>query len=767
MRVFFRIVGAIAVNGFLLASAGTALAQTVLPEIVVTAPSPILRAAPQRPERGPSDAVAAATPQVRFLGALPIVADQFATVTVVPTEELRRSVGATLGDLLFAKPGITGSTFAPGAASRPIVRGLDVNRVGIIENGLGGGGVSDLGEDHFVPIDPLSSRQIEVIRGPATLRYGSQSIGGVVSTTNNRIPERPPCTAADGTRTRSPCISVETMGAVSTGDRGREGAVLIDAGAGNFAIHADAFRRGASDYRIPHYPYVTPPDPAEAPGATQPDAFNAKQPNSAARAAGHSLGGSYVTERGFVGIAVSQNTGLYRIPGIEAETHGARIDARQTKVMSKGEVRNPHGAIDAVRFWIGHTDYTHHERALADAFDSWSDGIRQTFTSKENEGRVEFQFSPLDTRWGFLTTALGIQAGHQRLTASSPDDPDSPLNGLFDPNRNSRIAGYAFTELAFSPRTKAQLAGRIEHVSLDGSVPASIPDVFDISVDPASIGPDMQQSRRYTPASVSVGVIHNLPLGLALGLSLQRVERAPKPAELFSRGPHEATATFDIGDPSLKIETATSIEASLRRSSGPFRFELTGFHTRFNGFIYRNLTGATCDEGACVAANDPNPLELSQARYMQRDAVFRGVEFQSQFDVAPLGTGVWGIENQLDVVRATFTDGSNVPRIPPVRLGGGLFWRSPEWLARVNLLHAFAQNDIAAIETRTGSYNFLKAEISHTRTVKAAGFTPQEVTVGLAATNLLNDDIRNHVSFNKEEVLLPGRAVRAFATVRF
>ena len=114
--------------------------------------------------------------------------DQFATVTVVPNEEIRRSGGGTLGDLLTNKPGITSSSYAPGASSRPIVRGLDVNRIGIVENGIGSNGASDLGEDHFVPIDPLSTNQVEVIRGPATLRYGSTAIGGVVSATNNRIP---------------------------------------------------------------------------------------------------------------------------------------------------------------------------------------------------------------------------------------------------------------------------------------------------------------------------------------------------------------------------------------------------------------------------------------------------------------------------------------------------------------------------------------------------------------------------------------------------
>src|SRR5262249_6075237 len=194
LRISFRFARNVLLGSFALAwmlpASEMAWSQVALPEVVVRAPSPIVHRAPARRPSAPAapaaPAPAPAPPAEASLpGTLPIVTDQFATVTVVPNEEIRRSTGGTLGDMLFAKPGITGSSFAPGASSRPIIRGLDVNRVGIIENGTGGGGVSDLGEDHFVPIDPLSTNQVEVIRGPATLRYGSQSIGGVVSATNN------------------------------------------------------------------------------------------------------------------------------------------------------------------------------------------------------------------------------------------------------------------------------------------------------------------------------------------------------------------------------------------------------------------------------------------------------------------------------------------------------------------------------------------------------------------------------------------------------
>jgi iron complex outermembrane receptor protein len=293
--------------------------------------------------------------------------------------------------------------------------------------------------------------------------------------------------------------------------------------------------------------------------------------------------------------------------------------------------------------------------------------------------------------------------------------------------------------------------------------------VFDLNTDPASIGPATARNLHFTPKSASVGLIQDLPYGLVASITGQYVERAPKPAELFSRGAHDATATFDIGNPNLGIETAKSIEIGLRRATGPLRFEATAYYTRFNGFIFRRLTGNTCDGSACVDAADPAfPLELKQAIYSQRDATFRGGEFQSQLDVGPLNGGIWGVESQFDVVRATFSDGTNVPRIPPVRVGGGLFWRDANWLTRINLLHAFAQNDIAPIgETPTPGYNLLKAEVSYRTKLDPSWFGAREMTVGLLGNNLLNENIRNSVSYNKDEVLLPGIGVRAFANLKF
>ncbi|MBR1120403.1 TonB-dependent receptor [Bradyrhizobium lablabi] len=759
-------------------------APAALPEITVTAPSPIVRRkpavtrAPARvtrvtsgrtrgpaPQAEPAPAAPAPAPQQ---GVLPVVTDQFATVTVVPNEEIRRNGSATLGDLLFSKPGITGSSFAPGASSRPIIRGLDVNRVGIVENGTPAGGASDLGEDHFVPVDPLATNQVEVVRGPAALRYGSTSIGGVVSATNNRIPDAlPVCPAPPfqsygmpvkaplATASSAPCVTAETRTAVSSVDRGVEGGILIDAGAGNFAVHADAYGRRSSDYNIPGYPYLF--------DHTRP--VNGRQPNSSAQSEGGSIGASYIFTGGFIGAAVTQNDSLYRIPGIDGADHLTRIDARQTKFTSKGEYRPDAAAIEAIRFWAGATDYKHNEIGLADPADLTSLGVRQTFTNKEQEGRVEMQMMPFNARFAAITTAFGLQAGHQELTAPSPDDPGSPLNGLFDPNKNNRVAGYIFNELKFTETTKAEISGRIEHVNLQGTAPAFVPEVFDLNVDPNAIGPATPRNLNFTPKSASIGLIQNLPWDLVASITGQYVERAPKPAELFSRGGHDATATFDIGNPNLGIETAKSVEAGLRRATGPLRFELTGYYTKFNGFIFRRLTGNTCEDGVCQLGAG---LELNQAIYSQRDATFRGGEFQFQYDVMPVWNGIWGIEGQYDIVRATFDDGTNVPRIPPQRLGGGVFYRDANWFARVNLLHAFAQNDVAVIaETPTAGYNLLKAEVSYKTALDPSWFGAREMTVGLVGNNLLNENIRNSVSYTKDQVLLPGIGVRAFANLKF
>ncbi len=154
-----------------------------------------------------------------------------------------------------------------------------------------------------------------------------------------------------------------------------------------------------------------------------------------------------------------KTTRFYHIPGLDGADHQTRIDAHQTKITAKGEFRPEAAAIEAIRFWAGATDYKHNELGLADTTNLASDGVRQIFTNREQEARVEVQSMPFNARFATITTTLGLQVNHQELNAPSPDNPGSLFNGLFGPNSNTRVASYVFNDLAFTPTTKVQIAG--------------------------------------------------------------------------------------------------------------------------------------------------------------------------------------------------------------------------------------------------------------------------------------------------------------------
>ena len=325
-----RVVALLAAIGAVACATVPAHAQTQLPGITVTTPSPVTPSAP------PAQAPAATAPQPTQPAAdlagtgVQISPDTgFAAVTVMTPGQLLSQPGATLGDALGTQPGISTTTFAPGA-SRPVIRGLSGFRVRIQENGLATGDVSALSDDHAVPIDPLAAGQVEVVRGPATLRYGSQAIGGVVNAVNNRIPTAIPTNG----------ILVETRGGFSTVDDGRNGAAIVEAGAGNFVIHADTFARCRR--RLPHTRWHARPTPASTPRATRSVA-----PIS--------------SKDGFIGIAYSTFDSTYFIPGIEAAESKNHIVLNQSKFSSRGEWRVNDFGLETIRFWFGATDYKHDE----------------------------------------------------------------------------------------------------------------------------------------------------------------------------------------------------------------------------------------------------------------------------------------------------------------------------------------------------------------------------------------------------------------------
>jgi iron complex outermembrane receptor protein len=692
-------------------------AQTQLPEIVVTTPSPVAKSA-KKPATKAAPKADPAEPEAPPKGTARIAKDAFASVTVVTADEIVAAPSATVAGALMSQPGLIASTFAPGA-SRPVIRGYDNFRVLMQESGIGAHDVSALSEDHAVPIDPLAVDRIEVVRGPATLRYGSQAIGGVVNAITGRIPEIIPPKG----------VSFFTQGGLTSVDGGWDGAFKVMAGSGNAVVYADAFKRRSGDYDTPF----------------------GKQFNTFVASEGFALGASLVGKDGYIGIAFSRFTSLYGIPGEEALEHRPFIDLLQDKLQARGEWRVRSAGVEAVRFWLGTSWYVHDELHLHEPDDPAQVGSK--FKNRQTEGRGEVEHQAVLTALGELRGAVGVHFARKRTTALSFEG-----DGLLDPARTASLAAFWFEELQLTRKLRLQAALRLEQTTVEGvGLDGATPKAF---------------ARTFMPLSASLGVLYELPGSVVLRLTGQHSERAPADAELLSKGMHEATGTFEIGSPLLTKEQAETFEVGLRKATGAFRFDAAAFFTKFDGFIYKGLTGVECNAtlASCGAA-DPNEELLDQVLYQQRKAIFYGVELLGELDIGRIWGGVWGIDGRYDFVHAMFDDaeGGNVPRLPPHRAGLGLYYRDLNWLARLGFLHAFDQDRVGASETSTKGYTLLNAGLAYTFKLDPGaglnGLVP-EMTIGLKGENLLDDDVRNHVSFKAHEVVLPGRTIRVYGAVK-
>jgi iron complex outermembrane recepter protein len=607
--------------------------------------------------------------------------DKLATIVdTVDRDEILRAGGASLADALANTPGVTGSSFASGA-SRPIVRGFDANRVRTLEDGIGSFDVADVGPDHGVPIDPLSAQRIEVIRGAATLRYGSQAIGGVINAINNRVPTRMPAES----------FAAELTGLYGTNAETRQGSAMFDARLGEFALHGDGFRREADDYDIP--------------GGTMANSFF--------RGDGYSLGGSYIFDKNRIGGAVVRYDSRYGIPGEENF-----IDMRQTKELLRTSFAPALGAFQTLNIEGGHADYEHSERDPLGA-------ARATFRDDEWDVRAEGLFGAIGP---FSAAALGTQVQSREFSALGEAE-DYLL-----PTTTRSGAVFAFADAPLWERLHLHAGARIESVDIHGT--------------PAS---GIATSRSFTPLSASAGVLFETSDALRLGLTLSRAARAPAQTELFARGPHDGPGTFEIGDPTLGVERANSLEATLRYEGARSSFEGALWVADFDDYIFGALTGRTCDDaGNCIVGEG---AELDELVYEQRDARFRGAEAKATFQLFEGAQGSLHAITLADYVRATLDGGENVPRIPPYHVGAGLDWEGRILDAGFLVKYAGRQDHTGVGETPTDGFVSLDARMTW-RALESA------LEVSLIGSNLTDSTQRNAAALNKDDVILPGREFR-------
>ena len=609
--------------------------------------------------------------------------DRLATIAgSITREELLRGAGNTLADALSRLPGVTSSGFAAGAG-RPVIRGMDANRVRTLEDGIGSFDVSDVGPDHGVPLEPFAAERVEVVRGAATLRYGSQAIGGVV----NAITRRVPLHLADG------ALEADAVAAFGSVADSRDFGGQLNLRRGAVAMHADAFSRHSGDYDTPE-------------GAMG---------NSWLRGEGGALGGAWIGEANRLGLGVAQYQSRYGIPGEEAF-----IDMEQTRLLLRSEWDLAPGAFRRLNVNAGWADYAHSER---DALETHA-----TFTDEEWDVRAEAVAGAA----GFLSeSALGAQMQRKDFAALGEGA------GYLAPTRTDSRAVFGFTEMRPFPRLRIQAGARVESVQVDGT--------------PAD---DVPTARRFTPLSAAAGVVFDPAPTWRAGLSLSSAARAPAQTELYARGVHEATGTWEIGAPQLRIERAHAAELSLRwRGTGRLHADGSLWASDFRNYIFGELTGRTCSEaGICVPGEGE---ELAELLYTQRNARFHGAEGHAEIELLETAAGDLHLEITADVVRAKFNDGGHVPRIPPYRIGGGLSWQHARVDARLSVRYSGRQSRTGAGETSTAAFTNVDAEFA---------FRPwgasRDLEFALVGRNLTNSHQRNAVALNKDEILLPGRELR-------
>ena len=638
-------------------------------------------------------AAAPTTPETVVITASPFgqdAIDATASVSQVSRQELIVTGGFGLGDALKNVPGVTTSGFAPGA-SRPVIRGLGSTRVRVTENGLGSHDASDISGDHAVPIDPLSALEVEVLRGPATLRYGSQAIGGVVNAINNRIP----IDASQGT-------ALEGFAGISSNSIERLAGAVADYRTGNWAFHADGIVRGADDYETPH--------------GTQENTFSFGR--------GFALGGAYIGDGGSAGgLGFNQYLAHYGIPTEPGSDEVAHIELDQKNYSGSLRLMMPIPGISSISAQGVYTDYTHDE--VVDG-----EGVLATFNNNEWEGRLEIVHDP----FGPITNgAIGFQYGKRDFEALGE------ASEYLLPTTTDTFAAYIFEEVGLSQSFTLQGAARIEWANVTGEIGTLGP--FDLD---------------FTPVSFAAGAVYRPMMGdTAFFANLSWTQRAPHVTELFAQGPHEATRTFEIGDPSLGIERAFSIEGGVRhQDTNDNRASLSAYSTKYSGFIYGFLTGNTRDEDGTFHPDDTG--EFDELFYVQQDADFWGLEGLLHWHVFDAMGGRFGVDLQADYVRATFDDGGNVPRIPPLRAGGGIFFESNLLELKISALHSFEQDKIGQNETPTDGFTMLEASA----TIHLFEGPGGDIDLVLSGTNLLDSVARNHVSFSKDYVLQPGRTFR-------
>lgn len=623
--------------------------------------------------------------------------DVFQPAWVLDDDALLQRRRPTLGETLEGELGVSSSYFGP-ASSRPVIRGLSGSRVTMLVDTLSSLDVADVSADHAVTIEPLLAESIEIIRGPASLLYGSTAAGGVVNVLDTRIPRTTADKALGG--------GVELRGDTAAEERAAVG--RLDGGFGGFAWHVSAFDRETKDLDVDGFATADVNERSD-------EEVEGTLLNSYSESDGFSTGVSWVTERGYLGIAFSGIRNNYGLPGPEEEGEeeeeetieggpaGPFIDMEQNRIDIRGEYVLDKGWIESVSGAVARNDYEHAE------FEP-SGEVGTLFDNDASQLRFEAVHQPV----GDWRGAFGFQLDQREFSAAGEE-------AFIRPTDTDSLGLFVVEELE-TAWGRVRLGGRLE--SMEHS-----------NVDLAGYDEN--------GLSFAAGAEIDVSEDYAVLVNLSRSERHPAAEELYANGPHLATRQFEVGLFALGLgaekELSLNTELSLRRSGEGLNWSVSAYINQVDDFVFQNLTGGIEDG-------------LPVAEYAQEDAQLIGVEAEA---VLPLGS-LAGAQTELrifgDYVEAELDRGSYLPRIPPLRAGFSLSGLAERWRAALDVTYHGEQDNVTSFATDSFTMVDLYASVALER------FSGVDLELFAKGANLLDEDARRSASFLAAFAPLPGRS---------
>lgn len=628
--------------------------------------------------------------------------EAFQPTVVLSGQELAKQLEMSLGATLESQPGVASRSFGP-APARPVVRGLDGDRVVILQDGQRMGDLSSQSGDHGVTVNPASAQRIEVVRGPATLLYGANAIGGLVNVITEDIPTRP-MQGATGTVTFDAGSAAKEAG----------GAADIRAGNGTFALTAGGGGRRSGDVDTPE----------------------GEVDNSQSRNGFGNLGASWTGERGYFGGSYGYDDTKYGIPVVEGGI--LQITPRRHSFSLRTGAQGLDGAFDAFRATLGVRRYKHDELE--------GDEVGTAF--ENNTAEVELMGSHRAA--GRMKGSIGAWVLDRSFSAEGAEALSPPVD-------QRGFAAFVYEEVTW-PHVTFQFGGRVDRTNYS-------PVDFD--------------ERSFTDVSGSVGLLVRPAAAddrLTFAASLAHAARPPALEELYFFGVHHGNFALEVGNPDLDSEKALGFDMSLRWRGSRASGEVTYFRNDIRDFIFRNnLDHEEFEEreeefverfgGREPAGHEhegeeaEEEEELSIVEFIAADSLLQGVEAHADFAVTPQVF----VELGADYVRGSVKDsGDALPRMPPLRLRGGLRYQYNAFQVGGNVVTAADQDRIGVNEEPTDGYTLLKLFASYSFQAGAA-----TNTITLRLDNVADELYRNHLSLIKQLVPEKGRDFKVLYSVRF